>query len=119
MVLLVVAALDIGVPGHSLTETHEHTPAAPQAWCGGGVVATADGPTIPAEVPVSIRALGDVATSHEDAFHHDDCFGCCTHILAEHVIRLLASSAAVPWAIEVPPDLRPPLASHIFHPPNA
>ena len=119
MVLLVVAALDIGVPGHSLTETHEHSTAAAQAWCGGGVAATADSPTSPAEVPVSIRALGNVATSGNAAFHHDDCFGCCANILPEHVIRLMSSSDEAPGAVEVTPGDRPPLTARIFHPPNA
>lgn len=103
MALLVVAALDIGVPGHSLTDTHEHTAAPAQAWCGGGIAATSD----------------YVATSGDVVFHHDDCFGCCANILPEHMIRLLALSVEAPCAAEVPPGDRPPLTTHIFHPPNA
>ena len=106
MALLVVAALDIGVPGHALTDVHEHTTAAEQAWCGEGLAATSD-------------ASDQVATSHDAAFHHDDCFGCCANVLPEHVIRLLASSTEAPCAVEVPPGDRPPLTRRIFHPPIA
>ena len=103
MALLVVAALDIRIPGHSLTDTHEHTTAPAQAWCGGGIAVTSD----------------NVASSGNDAFHHDDCFGCCANILPEHVIRLLSSRTEVPSSVEVQPGDRPPLTARIFHPPNA
>ena len=103
MALLLVAALDIGVPGHSLTDTHGHAAAPERAWCGSG---SATGPD-------------DLAPSVADTFHHDDCFGCCANILPEHVFRLLSSSIDVPCAVETQPGDTPPLATHIFHPPNA
>lgn len=102
MALLVVAALDIGVPGHALTDVHEHTTEAQKVWCGGGIAATTDQSSSP----------------HDAAFHHDDCFGCCANVLPEHVLRLLASSVGVPCAIERPPGTRPPLTRRIYHPPN-
>ena len=102
MALLLVAALDIGVPGHPLTDTHEHAAASERAWCGSGDAATPD----------------HLAASGDETFHHDDCFGCCANILPEHVIRLLSSSIEVQGFVEAQPGGQPPLATHIFHPPN-
>ena len=101
--LLMVAALDIGVPGHALTDPHERATQPAQAWCGGSMAVTSD----------------HVATSGDEAFHHDDCFGCCANILPEHMIRLWSFSVEVPSAVEAPQGDLPPLTTAIFHPPNA
>jgi hypothetical protein len=95
-VLLLIAVIDLLVPGLCLVEPGNLTNLVQQA---SSEVRLAD-------------------ESDDDRFH-DDCYCCCAHVLPRQLIRLQSAADDVPCSGPEAPSAQPIFASSIYHPPIA